>query len=239
MNRLELVQRLARECTVQEIPSTTVIGASTPDDTIRLINWVDDAWADIQTSRPDWLWMRRSSGQGNGASFVTVAGQARYALGNAAGTTGVTAATFGRWLPGTFRLYLTATGTNDEQELSDWDYEVWRDVWGEGANRSVTSRPDSIAVGPDKALYLGPAPLVGYTVTGDYLLKASAMAVNADEPTGLPAEHHMAIVFAAMMSYGEIEVAQEVYSRGLRGYRRHMSQLEIDYLPGLAVAGSL
>lgn len=236
MNRLALVQRLAVECAVGSTPSGTT---SQSGESARLVNWIDQAWAEIQTKYDDWEWMRSSNVLGAGASFVTVAAQASYPLGSGGGTVGVTAANFGKWKAGTFRLYLTSAGTSNETELEDIRFDYWRDVYMLGANRSVTTRPTAIAIGPNKSLCLGPPPTVGYTVTGDYYVAPSAMAVDADLPTGLPAQFHMAIVYLAMTYYAGYEAAPEVLSRGQGGYEKLMRQLSMDDAPEISFGGAL
>ena len=42
----------------------------------RIINWVGDAWNEIQTAHDDWDWMRSSVLLGGGVTFPTIAAQA-------------------------------------------------------------------------------------------------------------------------------------------------------------------
>lgn len=237
MTRLELVQRLAREVGFQRTISTTE--GTLVADVARLVGNVDQGWADIQTRRPDWQWMRSTRANGGGTSFTTVAGQHKYAL---AAMTGPTATTFARWLPGTFRLYTTSIGVDDEQELADRDYDNWSDLWYFGPNKNVRSRPFDIAINPSdrSSLYLGPSPdSTGFTVTGDYYRKPQVMDDDDDEPTGLPTEYHIAIVWRAMKYYARFAPAPELYQDSDKDFRRVMYELEREQLPKLASAGSL
>ena len=236
MNRLALVQRLAVECAVGSAPSGTT---GQTGESARLVNWIDQAWNEIQTKNDDWEWMRSSNVLGDGVSFATVAGQSSYPLGSGGGTVGVTAAGFGKWKRGTFRLYLTSVGTNNETELEDVRFDYWRDVYMINANRSVRTRPTAIAIGPDKSLCLGPPPTEGYTVTGDFYVAPSAMETDEDTPTGLPAQFHMAIVYLAMTYYAGYEAAPEVLSRGQGGYEKLMRQLEMIQAPDITFGGAL
>lgn len=236
--RLQLAQRLKLECSDSGTISTTISQTGSNE---RIVTWIDQAWLEIQNRRPDWGWMRASAllGSASPLSFVTVAGQARYPLATGAGNVGIAATSFGSWVGGAFRCYLTASGVTDEQELQDRSYSYWRDVTMFNANRNVRTRPYEISVAPDESLCLGPVPAAGYTITGDYYVAPSAMAANADEPTGLPARFHMAIVYLAMTSYGAREGAPEVTQRGAIQFNTMIRQIELLYLPMTTMAGAL
>ena len=78
MDFLSLCQRMRQECGISGSGPTTVVGQS--GNLQRIVDWVNTAWIDIQTTNQDWGWMRAS------ASFTTVSGQATYALGTGTGT---------------------------------------------------------------------------------------------------------------------------------------------------------
>lgn len=214
---LDLCQRAAIECGVASNTAIatalpTIIGAT--GSLGRVVNWVGDAWTDIQMDRDDWDWMRSSQILGNGVSFTTIAGQFSYPLGTGAGTVGVTAANFGKWDRETFWSYTTANGFADEINLGEVPFDVWRATYMSNANRNVRTRPMAFAVGPDQSINLGPNVNALYTVTGDYFVAPTEMTVDADIPTGLPLRFYMLIVYRAMIKYGEYEAAPEVVQRG-------------------------
>lgn len=222
MNYLALCQRLRSECGITGTGPTTVVGQT--GELGRLVTWVNDAWRDIQTAHPEWEWLRAS------ASFTTVASQATYALGSGAGTTGVTAATFGAWARYTGRTYVTSVGTNSESFISFMPYEDWRNNYQFGATRAATSRPVDFTILPDRSIGLGPVPIAGYTVTLDYYTAPVDLALDADIPA-MPAQYHMAIVYKAMMAYGAYESAPEVYQRGEVEFAKLMARMTADRLP--------
>lgn len=225
MNRLQLVQRLHLECRMSgSRPSTTL---NTSGQTERLVSWIDTAWQDLQTLHTNWDWLRTS------CSFTTTEGRSSYT----AAQCGVT--DLGIWIPDSFRTYNTTAGINSETPLFEIGYDEWRDTYLFGANRSTYSQPCHIAVTPDKSLAFGPITDDGYTVLGDYFRAPTAMDEDSDEPTGLPTQFHMAIVYLAMIDYGAAEVAAEVIGRGEKKYKSLLSRLEIDYLPKLKFAGAL
>ena len=223
MNYLELVQRLSLECGASGTITTLVDAAG---QTLRLKTWIDQAWSEIQTKHDDWTWMRSSRLLSAGVSFTTVAADYDYPLGTGSGTVGVTAANFGKWDPYSFRLYTTSVGINDEVPLELITYDQWRNGYMMGAQRSVTTRPTLVAIGPDETVVVAPPPTVGYTITADYYVAPTSMSANDDTPDGLPVPFHMLIVYLAMTYYASYEAAPEVLDRGQAGYAPLMRRLE-------------
>jgi len=216
MNFLQLAQRTARECGISGTGPASVL--SQTGEAGRIVNWVNTAWMDIQMLHQDWDWLRTST------SFVTVASQASYTPAQA-GTTN-----FGMWVRDSFRNYLTATGTDAEVYMDFMPYENWRNVYQFGSNRSATSQPKFFTILPNKSVGLGPVPVVGYTVTGDYFTCPTEMAADATIPV-MPTHFQMAIIYRAMMSYGAFEGATEVYQRGETEYKKIIRRMENDRLP--------
>lgn len=227
---LDMVRRCASECGVTKDPVNqieTIIDAT--EDIGRIVGWIISAWRDIQDLESNWKFMRRS------CSFLTVAGQASYTSLEC----GITANTFGRWYLDSFRNYLTAGGVNGEMPMSCEDYDCWRNTYQLGSYRNVTARPFVVTELPDLSLGLGPTPLVGYTILGDYYASSVDLSDDNEEPA-LPERHNrMGIVGAAMMQYGEFEGAPEVYSRGERMYKSFISRLRRDELPPIRMGGPL
>jgi hypothetical protein len=228
MTFLQLCQRACVECGVASgrailsaLPTT--VGAT--GSLGRVVNWVGDAWADIQTDHDDWDWMRSSNLLGGGVTVQTLAGQASYPLGTGAGMVGVAVDSFGKWDRATFRSYATAVGFTGEDFLEEIPFDTWRDTYMFGAQRTVQTRPVVVAVGPDQSLNLGPPPNGLYTVTADYFVAPSVMVLDTDIPLGLPTRFHMLIVYRAMMKYAGYESAPEVYQRGSEESARMRAQL--------------
>lgn len=216
-NFLDLAQRAAVECGVASnaaIASSlpTIVGAT--GSLGRVVNWVNDAWTDIQMDQDDWNWMRSSVLLGGGAVFPTVAGQASYPLGTGIGTVGVAVEAFGKWTKLSFRNYTTAIGHSNENDLGEITFEAWRNGYMYGAQRDVKTRPVAIAIGPDQSLCLGPPPDGNYTIEADYFVAPSEMVADTDIPFGMPTRFNMLIIYRAMMKYAGYESAPEVYERG-------------------------
>ena len=242
MNFLQLAQRACVECGVASnqaiaIALPTVVGAT--GSTGRIVNWINDAWTDIEMDHDDWDWMRSSNLLGGGVSFTTIAGQASYPLGTGAGTVGVLTDSFGKWDRVTFRNYTTAAGVSSEMYLDEIPYDIWRDTYMFGAMRATTTRPTAVAIGPDQSVCLGPPPTNQYTITADYFVAPTQMVLDTDVPTGLPTRFHMLIVYATMIKYAGYESAPEVMASGLREYNGMYSQLQAVRAPGMSFGGAL
>jgi hypothetical protein len=242
VNFLALCQRAIVECgvasnaAVSSVLSTTV-GAT--GSVGRVVNWVGDAWNELQEKHDDWDWMRSSNILGAGVSFATVAGQASYPLGTGAGTVGIATDSFGKWDIGTFRNFTTTVGYINEIFMDDISFDDWRDGYMYGAMRNVQTRPIAIAVGPDQSLNIGPPSDGTYTVTGDYFVAPSVMVNDTDLPVGLPTRFHMIIVYITMMKYAGYESAPEVMQRGSSEYDKMYAQLQAVRAPTLKMGGAL
>lgn len=227
MTYLQLCQRLRQECGVSGTGPSTVTGQT--GEMKRLVDWIAEAWMEIQEAHEDWKFQRLS------ASWTTTLGQAIYTTAQC----GITAGTFARWIPGEFRQYLTASGTDTEMHLGEMSYERWRGTYQFGPNRGVNSTPMVVAITPADSIALGPYPLAGYTITGDYYRSSVLLAADSDVPA-LPTRHNpMMIVYRAMMMYGIYEAAPEVFAMGKSEFDTRMARLERDQLPEMGVGGAL
>jgi hypothetical protein len=225
MNLLQLVNRLKRKCVV---PGAVLTSLNNQVEEInRLIDYVNESWMDLQVTREDWIWMRAS------ASCPTVLGQASYSP-----TADFLLSDFANWDTDSFRNYVTATGPISEIRTDFIDYDAWRNSYQFGANRYVYTRPIEITVTPSLNIGVGPSPLAGYTITGDYYKVPTEMLVATDTPA-MPSQYHMIIVYKAMMYYGAAEAATEVYQEGAAEYKRFMNLLGLNQLEVFSTGGSL
>ena len=240
MTYLQLVQMLAEKCGATA-PSTVI---SQSGEALRLVNWVADAWNEIQTMSQQWKWMR------NEFSFQTIVDVNKNAYtpsSDGSGNPNVGLTDHSEWHKDTFRLYLTSTGRAGEVFLKNWDYANWRDVWGFGVNATLLMRPIVWAERPrDLAIVFGAAPNAIYTITGEYQRKPLVMSMNTDVPgvvavtdRGLPDRFHRLIVYRAMMMYGAYEAAAEVRGEGQQNYSTMLSALKADQLPSFSLGGAL
>jgi hypothetical protein len=225
MNLLALANRLKRKCKVTGRALTSVTGQV--EDYAALIDFINEAWMDIQLVREDWMWMR------NSASCATVAGKATYAP-----AADFLLSDFGNWAVNSFRNYVTANGVASEIQTDYIDYEQWRANYQFGATRLTQSRPIEITVTPKFEIGCGPVPADGYTITGDYYRVAAEMVDAGDIPS-IPTQYHMIIVYRAMMYYGAAEAATEVYQEGAAEFKRFMNLLVMNQTDDFTTGGAL
>lgn len=214
MNLLQLTQRLRQEGGVSGNDNTV---ANAAGEWKRLVDWVVDAWVDIQEEETEWDFMREDF------SFTTTPGQAEYAPDGAP----LSLTDFRRWMNNTFRLQ--QTGIGDEVFMSQLPYDNFRNIFQFGTYRDQEAVPYTISIHPSKSLILGPKPLGAYTVLGQYYKLPETLVDDTDEPS-FPERYHMIIVWRALLSYGGFEMAEEAVARANREYLKIMDRLRFDQL---------
>lgn len=225
MNFLALCQRLRQEAGIPGTGPSAV--TSQTGELKRIVDWVATAWTEIQAEQATWRWMRQS------ATVTTVAGTNAYDLTNW-GIDGE----FSYWYPTSFTIYRQSLGRSDERDLVWMDYDTWRRLYDFGVAASTQGQPTEFAIKPDESIVLGFIPDAAYVVRADYQQAPIALAADADIP-GCPTQFHMAIVWKALMYYGEYESAPEAYGRGKNNFTTVMGQLRKSQLPAISVGAPL
>ncbi len=217
---------LARlECGITSGDLTTLTGLTGKN--LQIKNWYNRAWQDVQRAHANWEWMRSSF------SFATVASQQDYTAAQAGATN------YGKWIPETFRSHITAQGYATELWMEEWSWDVFRNTYVFGAQRTVTGRPIVFSIKPNKSISLGPLPnATGCTVTGDHYTSAIALSADADVP-GLPDQFADIIMHKTKVYYGQEEAATEVYESGRADFDRMMGELERDQLEDIDLGGPM
>lgn len=206
---LELCQLTREKCGISGNGPAAVTGQT--GEMGRIVNWVQEAWLDVQRMRTNWWWMRADF------SFATVASQQAYTPTDASLTD------LSQWHMSTLRAYRTSDGVNDEQFLTEWSYPVFRDTYQYGLQ--APGRPVVVSIRPrDRALLLGSTPDGIYTVVGEYQRAARPFVLSTDVP-GIPEEFHMIIVYGAMRKYAFFENAPEVAADANMHYNLLRDQL--------------
>lgn len=191
----------------------------------KIVKWTVQAWEMIQRERRDWTFRRKQF------SHALVIGQTGYT----ATEMGIT--DFGGWLVNrdgykSFTLYDSTIGRSDEGALRLVSYEDWLSLYDIGAPDS--QRPNHIALGFDRKLYLGPPTDAAYVLRGWYQRSIQTLAANADEPY-IDAEYHQAIVWRALMLMSDDD--EDVAGSGshMQEYRRIYSAMAREYTPKIEV----
>lgn len=221
MNYLQLVQRLNSEVGASGIGPTSVVAQTGMN--LRLVNWINTAWLEIQGLHNTWNWMRQPF------KWETVAGTGDYLPTAITNTlTGDLMTDLRYWYKDTFRCQKKSIGIQDEQWLVEWEYYVFRNTYR--FNLQVAGRPVVFAENPQgRAIMLGQFPDDVYLITGEYQKKAYGLAANDDVPD-IPEAYHLIIVYKAMLYYGLFEAAGEVIQRAQSQYQALLTQLEHEQL---------
>ena len=225
MNFLQLAQLVREKCGISGTGPVSVVGQKGED--LRVVNWTNEAWEQIQKKNAHWRWMRREF------AFQTVPSVREYTP-VAAGIDDLA-----RWHADTLRSYLTANGAVTEQYMVEFDWANFRDTYLFGAQQVQTGFPRLFAIRPgDKALVTDYLPNDIYTIRGEYQQRALRMAANDDTPGLFPEEHHMAIVHRAVMLYAEYEGAGALYAAHASEFRLAMGDLADDQLEQVTAGGA-
>jgi hypothetical protein len=229
MNFLALTQKLVEKCGMSGNGPVSVAGQT--GEMKRAVNWINEAWLNIQEMREDWDWMRGS------VSFQTVPQKAAYTAQEA----GIS--DLAEWLMNTsicsFRTYDTNVGVASEIFLNFINYNNYRDTYLYGNMRLSYARPLYVTVTPDMSIALGQIPdSANYTIVGDYFKTPSQMTLDADIPA-LPSRFHMLIVYQAMIYYGEYEQDDYVRQTAKENFNAMLSRMTVAQLPEMVAGGAL
>lgn len=201
---------------------------------LKIVNWTNEAWKQIQNHRPDWDWMADTF-----TGSISLAGGATYTPEGSFSLT-----RFGSWrqddLTSGFKamsMYLTATGVSDEQPLDQISWRTYRERYVRGTQN--TDRPIEWAITPAKSIAFGPAPDASYTVRGEFFHRANTMAANTDEPE-LPVQFHELIAWWAIVilhGHDEAAVTGTALAHAKEQKALYLKNLENAELPGIAIGG--
>jgi hypothetical protein len=195
MNRLTLSQRAKLEMGLAGAASLTDTTAATGVDA-KVVNWVDLAWQRIQQMKLwDWMWE---------ATTVTI-------LAN----TAVTAGTISE------RRYIKdACRDANSSLLAFLPWEHFRHAYP--STLIAAGAPSAWSIRPDKAFAVNAKPTSNAALSVERYKAPSVMALDADTPTGLPTELHMAIVWRAVMLYAGHDEAGTLYQHAKAEYEKLM-----------------
>lgn len=211
MNFLTLAQRVRQECGISGTGPATVTGQT--GEMKRVVDWTNQAWLEIQSSRPNWGWMSKTFVKPLNIGVSEYAG------------TDLALTDLRYWDKSLLTIQETQA---DESVLPFIDYNLFRVRYQVGTQ--TNNRPKEVSITPNNTLVFGPTPDKAYTISGRYFQTPSEMTANTDVPS-LPSEFHMLIVYKAMEYYGVFENAAEVYEGGKAAYNRLFSRLVASELP--------
>lgn len=178
-------------------------------ESTRFKNWVRDEWLRVQSSHPDWQFLRVTG------EFTTTANQAQYTAQQAEATSDGTnsgTAILADWKRDSFRLSTSGASYADESILGFQPWDVYRNMYQYGNMRAVRSKPVLFTVDPQKNLWFGATPDAAYVVNYEFYRTPQSLSADADEPL-CPARFHDLIAFRALRAYGIFMSAPEVIGR--------------------------
>lgn len=205
MNRLELVRQLRQFAGVGA--GSTGNGPTTTlnqtGEYKRLVDWIDGAWNEIQQGhRWDFLWE---------SSTVTIVA-----------ATNVTAGSIPE------RRYVQDAAYIGTKPLTGMPWAQFRTRYPSGL--IAAGEPSAWAIRPDKAFVVNAQPTADTAIAVERYKNPIAMAADADTPA-MPSEHHMAIVYKALLLYANFEEAGVTRATAQAEYDRHMMALGLTELP--------
>ena len=211
MNRLELCRSAMQ---LAGIPSGSFLTTlNQTGEGARVVRWIDDAWQFLQQMHLwNFLWEQAAIVIPAGNHFI-------------AGTIPAT-----RYVPDSAWV-----GTRRMDDFVPW--EEFRERWpvalvGNG-------EPSAWSIRPDNAFVVSARPLVDLTINVERYRNPTAMAADTDTPTGLPAEHHLAIVYQALLLYANFEEAGITRATAQEELNKLLGVLTKTQLPAMQFGGAL
>ena len=230
MTFLELCRALARESgTVSNFGSQPATVTGQVGRNAKIVEWVAQAWIDIQNTSPSWRFRRKdftsalitSTGEYTAASF-SLTDHYRWAGGRAE--------------PDTFTIYDASIGLSDETPLYWAPWDKFKRLYRR--NVQTDDRPQFWSIDYENNLCIGSAPDMAYAFTGEYIRTAQVLAANTDVPI-CPADFHMIIVWYALLRLmGHDEAPGDAKSHAAVQYDILSRAMALAELPEVTTAGT-
>jgi hypothetical protein len=227
MNLLQMAQRLHRESGRSGIGPASLVDLSKEQQ--RLVDYIADAWTELQSRETDWRFMRKRK------TATLVAGQSSYTAADLAITD------FGRWRPQGDDYQPNLYGTTAPDNYVRLDF-MPLDEWRENYVYSTqpAGRPLNWSVDDDDSLLIGPAPDAAdtYSLRKEYKRTPTVLVENSSTPDIAP-EFHMILVWRALIEVGKMDNAPDVLSRATANFARYEDNLLARYARPLHFGAAL
>jgi len=221
VNYLQLVQRLHRESLRSGAAPGAIVGAT--KDALRLFDWVDDAWSELQNFTW-WSWQRTRK-----AAAALTPGVSSYT------PTDLGITDFRAWWPVGPEYTPTVAPVAAPANVSvlQWvPYDTFRRDFL--ATPVQAGSPQYWTAGPDNILLIAPAPDQAFTLDIDYRTENTVLTAESDTPV-LPERHHMILVWRALQEQGATDAAPEVFARAKSNLDRMRSDLVVECGPRMTI----
>lgn len=203
MNYLQLAQRLRQETGTAGSGPITVVDQT--GEYLRLLNWVNAAYAEIQNKWMDWRFLWAES------TVSLVAATRDYTLAS------------GCVMPNEDSFYIAGEKL---QYVHFDDYRRDRDSYDD----QPADVPTAFTILPNEQVRFFPTPAAVGTVNYEYQQGGVQLAANGDLPL-IPARYHLAIIYRAKMLWAEFENASIEMQAAAQSYNIWMLALEANQLP--------
>lgn len=203
---LQLVQKAARNCPVAGGGPVSVLDTS-PEENVLLINFVADEWADLQTQRTDWRWLRKK------ATFALTPNTSVYTPATI-GASVADVLNLAAWE----RVFRAQRTGEPDVPVSYMEEDRFVSSYTESVPTS-TGFPVAVTVRErDQALWFYPVPDAAYTVHLRFTVKPTALTVDGSTPD-MPSNFHDILVWGAVERWAYHQEAQSkaVYAASQRG----------------------
>lgn len=181
---------------------------------LKIVGWVNQAWMDIQTARPDWAWMREEFDN------VILPNQKRYTAEDFD-----LQDDFSNWIGDQhdddssyypITIFDPIAGQADETELREIPFNQWRALYDRGVPAAL--RPTVYAISTKRELCIAQGPDKVYAIRGEYRKRATPLVANTDVPA-MPEEFQSLIVWRALEMLGEHDGDPVTIARGRQNFR--------------------
>lgn len=218
---LELCTRTHKECGLSGAGPVGVTAQS--GMSAKVVNWVTDAYEEIQTKHPNWhfLWNQYSG---------ELAAQETH---NPTNDWSISVRSWDQRDEASY-IYLTASGVAGRTFLTWLPWDLYRSL----PQGQAAGFPLFVTQAPDRSLRFHPTPSAGYTVVMDFWERPEELTANTDVPK-MPAEYQMAIVWRAVMFYAGHDEAGALFQSAKLNFDRLMSRMEDTELDAMGVEGPL
>jgi len=220
---LQICQDTLRESGISGAGPVTVT-ATKPVMEYRIINWVRQAWLDIQEYRDDWPWMRKEF------TLETVADKQRYTLAD------LGLGDMEKWDFSGASIYKTADGRSGENILGSTTYDNWWNFHRVGERQNAN--PALIFTDPtNDDLLLFPTPDDVYTISLRYHRMPQILVDNTDVPL-LPTNNAWLdiIKWRALWYYAFYDNAPELLEVATERYDSMLHALDNRYGSDIAIS---
>lgn len=213
MNFLSLCKRLRQEAGYSGSGPASVTGQT--GESKRVVDWINDAWLDIQGMRPDWRFMLEP-----------------FSVTLSIGESTATLATDFKDLSAKAVIVTRADGSKFKPEILL--PEDMRSLKRE--NTDIPSYPRYVSVDSAGLMTVFPSCAEEVTISGDYYVVPSEMTDNNDIPR-LPPEYHMTIVWKALLEVGGFDEAGNTWQRANNRYTQGIDAINGTQLPQIKLGG--